>query len=93
MKRMLVLTLLVLSVFASSAGAVNDPRVPANECSASSTAVGHPAAANNQTPTTAANPPFSENNPGNSTGAQAITRDPNDEDNAQAVEHCPNAQE
>jgi hypothetical protein len=50
---------------------VNDPLVPADDCApANAQAVGHPAAANNQTPTWAANPLFSANNPGVSTGAR-----------------------
>jgi hypothetical protein len=92
MKRALLLALLMLSVFAGSAGAVNDPVVPGNECSASDTAVGHPASANNQTPESAANPPFSRNNPGADDNAR-------EEDGAaaheveQGTDHCPNAPE
>ena len=57
-------------MLAAPAAGVNDPAVPGDECSASGTAVGHPAIANNRTPATAANPPFAANNPGASTGAQ-----------------------
>lgn len=73
-----------LALLAPSALAVNDPRVPGDDCSASTTAVGHPAFANNQTPSWAANPLFSANNPGVSTGAQGS-------ENSQATAHCPNA--
>jgi hypothetical protein len=82
--RRLALGLVAFAFFAPPALGVNDPRVPGDECSASSTAVGHPAAGNNQTPDWAANPPFSVNNPGVSTGALGG-------ENSQAVENCPNA--
>jgi len=64
--------LLVVGVVASPALAVNDPLVPGDNCAPEDTAqaVGHPASTNNQTPITAANPPFSSNNPGLSAGAQ-----------------------
>jgi hypothetical protein len=63
---------LLVGVVSSPALAVNDPLVPGDNCAPADTAqaVGHPASTNNQTPTTAANPPFSSNNPGISTGAQ-----------------------
>jgi hypothetical protein len=71
MKRKFALVVAVLAVSATPAGAVNDPLVPGDNCAPDNAqAVGHPAAANNQTPTSAANPPFSLNNPGVSTGAQ-----------------------
>jgi hypothetical protein len=76
---------MLLGTMASAALAVNDPIVPGDECSASTTAVGHPASVRNQTPETAANPPFSQNNPGESTGAEGSA-------NSRATEHCPNAQ-
>jgi hypothetical protein len=68
MKRVALLAALTV-VFAAPAGAANDPLVPGDDCG-SDMAVGHPAVTNNQTPATAANAPFSLNNPGNSTGAQ-----------------------
>jgi hypothetical protein len=63
---------LLVGVVASPAVAVNDPLVPGDNCAPEDTAqaVGHPALPNDQTPTTAANPPLSLNNPGLSTGAQ-----------------------
>jgi hypothetical protein len=61
--------------------AVNDPAVPGDDCSASGTAVGHPAFVNNQTPLFAANPPFSANNPGVSEGAQGSA-------NSHAIGNC-----
>jgi len=62
---------LLVGVVSSPALAVNDPLVPGDNCApGNAQAVGHPASANNQTPTTAANPPFSSSNPGVSTGAQ-----------------------
>jgi hypothetical protein len=73
MKRVVVLVGVLAALAAPSAGAVNDPIVPGDNCApANAQAVGHPAAANNQTPDFAANPLFSENNPGVSTGAQAL---------------------
>ena len=63
--------LLLVGVVCSPALAVNDPLVPGDNCAPDNAqAVGHPASANNQTPQTAANPPFSSNNPGVSTGAR-----------------------
>jgi hypothetical protein len=62
---------LLVGAVSSTALAVNDPLVPGDNCAPDNAqAVGHPALANNQTPETAANPPFSSNNPGVSTGAQ-----------------------
>ena len=69
MRKLVLVVVLALAV-AAPAGAVNDRLVPGDECSASGTAVGHPAAVHNQTPAFAANPPFSRNNPGESEGAQ-----------------------
>ena len=86
MKRFVVAVALVLTLSAPSALAVNDPLVPAENCARDSAqAVGHPAFTDNQTPPTAANPPFSRNNPGESTGAQGQA-------NSQATAHCPGAQ-
>ncbi len=86
MKRLVVLVLLSLGLAAPQALAVNDPVVPGDNCApANAQAVGHPALVNNQTPSTAANPPFSINNPGASTGAEGAA-------NSQATGHCPNAQ-
>lgn len=64
--------------------AVNDPLVPGDECSASTQAVGHPAFFNQQDNPQGANPPFSSNNPGVSTGAKGTA-------NSEALAHCPNA--
>jgi hypothetical protein len=62
---------LLVGALSSTALAVNDPIVPGDNCAPDNAqAVGHPASANNQTPETAANPPFSRDNPGESTGAQ-----------------------
>jgi hypothetical protein len=62
---------LLVGAVSSPVLAVNDPLVPGDNCAPDNAqAVGHPALANNQTPETAANPPFSSNNPGESTGAQ-----------------------
>jgi hypothetical protein len=83
MKRLTLLFALVVGVGAPSALAVNDPVVPAENCAPDNAqAVGHPAIAANQTPATAANPPFSRNNPGASTGAKG-------QENSQALGHCP----
>jgi hypothetical protein len=86
MRRILVLLLLVPLVvlwLGVPAIAVNDPAVPGDDCSASETAVGHPAFANQADNPQGANPPFSSNNPGESTGARGQER-------SQAVEHCAN---
>lgn len=86
MKRFVVAVTLVFTVSAPSALAVNDPLVPAENCAPDNAeAVGHPAATNNETPSTAANPPFSRNNPGESTGAEGQA-------NSQATANCPGAQ-
>jgi hypothetical protein len=86
MRRFFVAVALVLMLSAPSALAVNDPLVPAENCAPDNAqAVGHPALTNNETPATAANPPFSRNNPGESTGAQGQV-------NSQATAHCPGAQ-
>ena len=83
MKRLALLSATLLALSAGSASGVNDRLVPADDSApAHAEAVGHPAAANNQTPATAANPPFSRNNPGVSTGARGQER-------SQATEHCP----
>jgi hypothetical protein len=67
-----------LALTATPALAINDMLVPGDECSASSQAVGHPAAGRAPFP-----PPFSANNPGSSEGAQAS-------DHEQGTDHCPN---
>jgi hypothetical protein len=82
MKRFVVMAGMLGALLAPTAGAVNDPLVPGDNCAPDNAqAVGHPAAANNQTPATAANPLFSLNNPGVSTGAQG---------SAHADPGCPN---
>ena len=79
----LLLTMSLALGLPTSAGAVNDPLVPADECAADhSQAVGHPAFVHQQPQ--GANPPFSRNNPGESTGAKGSA-------NSQATAHCPNA--
>jgi hypothetical protein len=86
MRRLVVTVALALTLSAPSALAVNDPVVPAENCAPDNAqAVGHPAFTSNQTPPTAANPPFSLNNPGESTGAQGQA-------NSQATANCPGAQ-
>jgi hypothetical protein len=86
MRRLVLLAALIVvltALLGGTAAAVNDPFVPGDECSASDTAVGHPAAANERSDKASA--PFSLNNPGVSTGARAGA-------NQQATEdHCPNA--
>jgi hypothetical protein len=77
------LALVAALLIATPALAVNDPLVPGDECSASSQAVGHPAFANQVGNPQGANPPFSANNPGQSTGAKGSI-------NSRALEHCPN---
>jgi hypothetical protein len=86
MRRVLLLVMLVPMVvlwLGVPAIAVNDPAVPGDDCSASETAVGHPAFAKQADNPQGANPPFSSNNPGQSTGARGQER-------SQAVEHCAN---
>ena len=62
---------LLVGAVSSTALAVNDPIEPGDNCAPDNAqAVGHPAISNNQTPETAANPPFSSNNAGVSNGAQ-----------------------
>ena len=86
MKRFAALVMLTFAFSVPSALAVNDPLVPAENCAPDNAeAVGHPASANNQTPATAANPPFSRNNPGESTGARGQA-------NSEATTHCAGAQ-
>jgi hypothetical protein len=55
-------------LIAAPALAINDALVPGDSCSASGTAVGHPAFTREQGPV--GPPPFSLNNPGQSTGAK-----------------------
>jgi hypothetical protein len=86
-KRMVALlatSALLVGAVGSTALAVNDPLVPGDECSAGTQAVGHPAFANQQDNPQGANPPFSSNNPGVSTGAKGTA-------NSEALAHCPNA--
>jgi opacity protein-like surface antigen len=72
MKRLLIAAALATSVLAASAAAtlaVNDPLVPGDNCAPDNAqAVGHPAFVHQ--PPQGANPPFSSNNPGVSTGAR-----------------------
>jgi hypothetical protein len=82
MKRLAVASLLALALSASPALAVNDPVAPGDDCSASDTAIGHPASGREQSDK--ASPPFSVNNPGNSTGARGQAQ-------SQALAHCQNA--
>jgi hypothetical protein len=76
-KRMAVMvaaSAFLVGAVSSPVFAVNDPLVPGDNCAPDNAqAVGHPAFFNNQTPETAANPPFSSNNPGESLGAQGST--------------------
>ena len=86
MRRVAALVGLTLAFSAPSAVAVNDPLVPAENCAPDNAqAVGHPAATNNETPPTAANPPFSRTNPGESTGAQGQA-------NSEATANCAGVQ-
>ncbi len=76
---------LLMGAMSSPALAVNDPIVPGDNCAPDNAeAVGHPAFDNNQTPLTAANPPFSSENPGVSTGAQGTAH-------SEAIANCQNA--
>jgi hypothetical protein len=69
MKRIALLATLALGLTAAPAFAVNDAFVPGENCAAdNSEAVGHPAAQLEQS--AKAGPPFSLNNPGQSTGAK-----------------------
>jgi hypothetical protein len=75
---------LLVGAVSSPVLAVNDPLVPGDNCAPDNAqAVGHPASVNNETPETAANPPFSSNNPGVSTGAKGTA-------NSEALAHCSN---
>ena len=88
MRRKLALFGVVAALLAAAAPtqAINDPRVPANECSPdNSAAVGDPTGGNPgiaQSPQVA--PPVSLNNPGVSTGAKG-------QENSQAIGNCPNS--
>lgn len=74
---------LLVGVVSFPALAVNDPLVPGDDCAANnSQAVGHPAFAHQQPQ--GANPPFSSNNPGASTGAKGGAQ-------SEATAHCANA--
>jgi hypothetical protein len=82
MKHLVLLACLVFGALAAPAGAVNDPFVPAEDCApANAQAVGHPAFANQADNPQGANPPFSSNNPGASSGARGAA-------NSQAAAHC-----
>ncbi len=74
---------LILGAAAFPALAINDGRVPADECSGNPSAVGTPQG--NPNPGLAVSdpvgPPASDNNPGQSTGAQGEAR-------SQAEDHC-----
>ena len=60
---------LLVGVVSTPALAVNDPLVPGDNCAPDNAqAVGHPASLHQQPQ--GANPPFSSNNPGVSSGAQ-----------------------
>ena len=83
LKRALVLAVALFALSAPPAFAVNDPLVPAEDCApANAEAVGHPAFVHQQPQ--GANPPFSRNNPGESTGAKGAA-------NSQATAHCQGA--
>ncbi len=83
MVAVVVTSLLLVGVVSSPVLAVNDPLVPGEDCSPdNSQAVGHPAFVHQQPQ--GANPPFSANNPGVSTGAKGQA-------NSQATAHCTNA--
>ena len=82
MRRLTLLVTLLLALSAPPAFAVNDLFVPGDECaSENSQAVGHPAFVHQQPQ--GANPPFSSNNPGRSTGARALGH-------SRAPAHCQN---
>ena len=76
----------VLAGPAPHAFAINDGRVPADECSGNPNAVGTPGGQPNPGLLVAdpVGPPASANNPGRSTGAQG-------EAHSRAEAHCPNA--
>lgn len=80
--RLLLATAATGVLTAAPAMAVNDPHVPADECSKSGEAAGHPAIGDEQSDQ--ADPPFSSNNPGESDGAQG-------QDSWQATDNCRNA--
>jgi hypothetical protein len=74
---------LLVGVVSFPALAINDALVPGDDCAANnSEAVGHPAADNEQAEKVS--PPFSRNNPGQSTGAEGSA-------NSEATDQCPNA--
>ena len=88
-KRLVAIALtsaLVLVTAAFPALAINDGRVPAEECSDNPTAVGTPQGGPNPglAVSEPVGPPASANNPGQSQGAQG-------EERSQAEAHCPNA--
>jgi hypothetical protein len=71
--RRIVLSLIVagllMALMATPALAINDSRVPAENCASGTEAVGHPAATTGLAQTPQVGPPASANNPGVSTGA------------------------
>jgi hypothetical protein len=76
---------LLAGAVSAPALAVNDPIVPGDECAPpNAEAVGHPAFFNQQDNPQGANPPFSSDNPGESTGARGSA-------NSEATAHCQNA--
>ena len=84
MKRIAALAALVLGLTAAPAYAINDVLVPGDNCAPDNAqAVGHPAFTHEQADPVGP-PPFSANNPGDSTGAQAG-------EHQQATDNCPNA--
>ena len=87
-KRLLTVALtsvLILGTAAFPALAINDSRVPADECSDNPKAVGEPGGVPLSNPGIAqaepVGPPVSANNPGQSTGAQG-------QNNSQGPAHC-----
>jgi hypothetical protein len=65
---------LLVGAVSSPVFAVNDKFVPAEDCAPpNSEAVGHPAAAKEQSPKASA--PFSDENPGESSGAKAVDKE------------------
>ena len=83
MKRLALAAAAAALAIPASAGAVNDPFAPAEDCAPDNAqAIGHPANVNEQAGPASA--PFSANNPGQSTGAQGQA-------NSQAPENCAGA--
>jgi hypothetical protein len=82
-KLVVVGTVVAALAAAAPAGAINDPRVPANECSGNPVAVGDTPSPPNPgiDRVTFVNPPVSDDNPGHGDGAQAVNH-------TQALFHC-----